>query len=170
MENLNGFCLLNGFLERMKKINSQYLQDLCLRNQHDLQNPNETYFLKEAPFLALDYGEKYCGLAWSLDGQCILPLEVVLFEDLMEKISFYLLNKSIKTLVMGLPVSAGGKENHICKRVRHLKKQIESLYGISVKLINEQYSSSLVLDIEGRKDDLAACKILEFYLQDKSRD
>lgn len=142
------------------KINPKILQDLKLRNQEISKKT------KKRSILSVDYGEKFCGLAFSPDGICVLPLLVIsnelLFETIIEKIQ----EKKIQEIVFGLPLSSDNFENKICKQVKKISKKFQKL-GYNVYLQNERFSSQNTITSKknSRIDDLAAAKILEYFLE-----
>ena len=113
--------------------------------------------------LAIDYGESKSGLAWSPDGVCAIPLEVVLTKDLLKKIQDLITQKNIKRLLFGLPISGDGQEQGLCLEIRTFAKNFASL---KTHFINERSSSQAVLLPKNlsRIDDLAAAQILEYFL------
>jgi len=144
----------------MKKISPRTLQNLELQNQEKTTSP------EAKNILALDYGEKFCGLAFSPDGICAFPLEVVETGVIEKRMKEIMNNKSIHSLIIGLPLFPDGKENKLCGVIRIFAKKFESL--VPVEFINERYSSKLVIpQQEKRIDDFAAVKILEFSFAKK---
>jgi RNase H-fold protein (predicted Holliday junction resolvase) len=144
----------------MKKISPQILQNLELQNQEKSSSQNVKNIL------ALDYGEKFCGLAFSPDGICTFPLEVVPTEKIEEKMKEVLNKKCVQGLVVGLPILPNGQENKLCGIIREFVKQFEAL--VPVEFVNERFSSKLVLPQKAdRIDDFAAVKILEFSFSKK---
>ena len=126
---------------------------------------------KLAPILAFDYGEKMSGLAWSPDGIVVFPLKVVenkSREILRETLAQTYLEKNCQQLVIGLPVSGDGNENSICKTIRDFAKNLN--IG-NIVFVNERNSSQEVIfrgksnKLKPRIDDLAAARILEYWLQ-----
>ena len=117
------------------------------------------------PILAIDYGERYTGLAWSPDGITPLPLEVVETIMLAEKISHIIAQKKIQHLVWGLPVNQAGVETPLSALITKIAQELSSL---PYTLVNERYSSQqTIASARERRDDLAAMNILEFYLDQK---
>lgn len=141
----------------MKKINQNQLSSLELQNEHAHQNQ------KKKPLLALDWGEKFCGLAWTPDGQVCLPLGIfkrTQIEDMINKIAQ---EKNITKIIVGLPISGNGTENHICKSIREF---VKNSIHISAEWSNERGSSQATISPnKNRIDDLAALQILEQYLR-----
>ncbi len=151
----------------MKKLSPRTLQNLELHNQESADS-------KDANILALDYGEKFCGLAFSPDGVCAFPLEVVETEKMEERVK-ELLNKKhalgpdrrcVQKLVIGLPILPDGRENKLCGVIRTIAKKLEK--SVPIEFVNERFSSKSVLPQKAdRIDDLSAVKILEFSFAKK---
>ncbi len=146
-----------------KKINKVFLQNMEQINAG--QNP-----AKISPILALDYGEKISGLAWSPDGVVVFPLKVVETksrENLAKIVEKTYEEKNCQQLVIGLPISGDGTENEICHKIRNFA----GFLGIkNIAFVNERNSSQEVF-FRGKKgekkriDDLAAARILEYWLE-----
>ena len=153
------------------KINSKILLDL------EMQNENLAFFFNksiEFPILAIDYGEKFSGLAYSPDGICCLALKTVAADDLLNSLDQEILLKNPKIIVLGLPLSQDQQENHICAKIRKFEKKLNKLYPkIKTVLTNERFSSQNVIKSRKLKhknqriDDLAASQILSFYLSEQ---
>jgi RNase H-fold protein (predicted Holliday junction resolvase) len=144
----------------MKKLSLQTLQNL------ELQNQEKNTSSEAKNILALDYGEKFCGFAFSPDGICAFPLEVIETEKIEARTKELLNKKCVQRMVIGLPILPDGKENKLCGIIRELAKKFEPL--VSIEFINERYSSKLVLPQKAdRIDDFAAVKILEFSFAKK---
>jgi len=144
-----------------KKIDKQILKNLELENQfHSVDNK------KNQIVLSLDYGEKFCGLAWSPDGFMIFPIGVISTENIIGEMQTIIKNRKVSHLILGLPISSDGGENEICQKIRQLGDKFKSL--LPVEFVNERFSSQSVISSENdRIDDLAAAKILQFYLAKK---
>ncbi|MCF7905644.1 RuvX/YqgF family protein [Candidatus Gracilibacteria bacterium] len=115
--------------------------------------------------LGVDFGKKFCGLAFSPDGMCIIPLEVVETSHIESRIQQILRAKKIQTIVFGLPILPDGRENSLCADIRQLAGKLQSLSRI--EFVNERFSSQTVVSRAKRKDDLAAVRILEFAFSKK---
>ena len=144
-------------MEKMRKISTTHLQSLELQNKHTRAASSQT------PLLALDWGEKFCGLAWTPDGQVCFPVGIFTQKEIETVITKFVQEKSIQKIIVGLPISGNGTENHICKSIREFVKH--SIH-IDVSWVNERGSSqATVTPRKGRIDDLAALQILEQFLQ-----
>ena len=118
--------------------------------------------------LALDYGTKFCGLAFSPDGAVVLPLMVFETENFEAEMAGVLNHRSIDLLVVGLPTSISGQKNQLCFTIQKVVKSWAEKHQLKFDWVNEQFSSRGVLAKgDKRIDDLAAVKILEFYLAKK---
>lgn len=142
------------------KIDPKILQDLKLRTQNESKN------FEKKVLLSVDYGEKFCGLAFSPDGICVFPLLVIpnkaLFETIIEKIE----EKKIQEIIFGLPLSSDNYENKICQQVKKIAQKFKKL-GYKIHFQNERFSSQNTITSKknSRIDDLAAAKILEYFLE-----
>ncbi len=144
------------------KINPHVLQSLELQNKHSVLSS------ENISLLSLDWGEKFCGLAWTPDGQVCLPLGTFPRTQIVNEITKFTQEKRAKKIIIGLPISGDGSENHICKSIRKFAKNSVSL---PIEWINERGSSQATLSPnKDRIDDLAAVHILEQYLQKQSID
>lgn len=148
----------------MKKPTSKQLLNLAA--QHERYEANTG---GKKALLAIDYGEKFCGLAVAPDGVTVLPAAVVNTPQLEEALESLIEQYAAKTIVLGMPISSDGSENHICKLVRALAGQYKNRFAtLSIVLVNERFSSQAALSPDkNRIDDLAAMQILEFYLNTK---
>ncbi len=124
------------------------------------------------PILAVDYGIKFCGLAFSPDGICIFPIDTIKHDEAAGAIIKNTENRNIKKIIFGLPLSSEGIENKICEDVRSFAKNLSKILPkiISIEFVDERFSTQNVIKPKkikpkGRIDDLAAMQILEFYLQ-----
>jgi len=144
----------------MKKINSQFLKNL------ELQNELQPQIVIQENILALDYGQKFCGLAF-LENGVVLPLGVVPRDEILAVIQREITIRNIKKIIIGLPISDNGSENEICAEIRKFSENLETL--VPFEFINERFSSQNTVFSEKneRIDDLAAAQILEFYLAKK---
>ncbi len=149
----------------MKKIDPRTLKNL------ELQNENSAKVGKSGPVLALDYGSKFCGLAFSPDGVCTLAGDVFPATDIVSEIQKMVDEKGIKKIVVGLPISGDGTENKMCAEIRSFVDTLHCNVSTPIEFINERFSSQDVIisrkekDKNDRVDDLAAMRILQFYLQ-----
>ncbi len=145
----------------MKKISTQIIKNLILENERPSHQ-------SEKNLLAIDYGIKHCGLAFSPDGICVIPLQVIDTESLAEIIQDLTGAKKFQTIIFGLPLLPDGSENKLCQEIRKQGQILKKNY--TVKYINERFSTKKTISSDNnRKDDLAAMNILEFYLAQKEK-
>lgn len=144
----------------MKKISKTTLRSMEQINS--AQNP-----AKKSPILSFDYGKKMSGLAWSPDGVVVFPIEVIDTAKSREILLQTYSDKKCQQLVIGLPISGDGTENKICKIIRDFAKSLDIE---NIEFVNERNSSQEVIfrgksnQPKPRIDDLAAARILEYYL------
>ena len=130
--------------------------------------PERSRGTKKSPILAFDYGEKFCGLAWSPDGVVVFPLEIVETAKAREKILELYKVKKCQQLVIGLPISGDGSENQVCQKIREFAKSLDIE---NIEFVNERNSSQETFfrgksnQPKQRIDDLAAARILEYWLE-----
>ncbi len=146
------------------------VKKLSKREQLNLEIQNqERMSVSQTHILSVDYGTKFTGLAFSPDGMVILPLQVVRTSELDTVLSHVVPAREIQHLLFGLPLSVSGKENTLCLKIRKIAESYAQKYGVEGHFVNEQYSSkAFENNTETRIDDLAAAKILEFYLSQKN--
>jgi len=145
----------------MKKIDPRALRSLQLQNEME---PAPVAYSE--PLLALDWGAKNCGLAWTPDGSVCLPLGVWPTDEVATAIKNFVQEKSISELIVGLPVSSDSSENDTCAHVRNFAQQFSTT--LTVIFSNERGSSQATLSPDrARIDDLAAAQILQNYLREQ---
>ena len=150
----------------MKKIDHRVLKNLEVQE-------NRISSVKPNAVLGIDYGSKFCGLAFSPDGVCALPIGVFPTEDIIPEIERIIEAKKNEKIIIGLPISADGEENETCKAIREFVENLRLKVAEPIEFINERASSKNVIRPQKKKnrkdriDDLEAMQILEFYLQQK---
>jgi len=147
---------------KKRKIDPKVMKNLELEKAHAKSKK------RSKPVLAVDYGEKFCGVAFSPDGILTVPIDVFATEKIYKKIRDLIEMKKIKKLVFGLPVSSDGTENEICAKVRALALACENLIE-EIHFENERFSTQNIKDFSSRErvDDVAAAEILKFFLERK---
>ncbi|HEY9886337.1 MAG TPA: Holliday junction resolvase RuvX [Vampirovibrionales bacterium] len=131
--------------------------------------------------ICLDVGRKKVGVAISDKTQKLAsPLKTFFskqfYQELTKVLDTY---PDVKTVLLGLPLSADGKENDSTERIRRLGSNIEARFeGISVVYENERLTSwearELLRDsgykpakIAELEDQVAAKLILQSYLNER---
>lgn len=135
--------------------------------------------------LAIDWGEKYVGLAISdplrIIAQGLDIWEIKSEEDFVSRLKRLVGDYQVKEIVLGYPISLRGHENARTQKVRHIAELIESVIGIPVKFVDERLTTMeaekvlLEGDIKRKKRKLlknkqAAVIILQKYLDSSSLD
>ncbi len=149
-------------MTKKRKIDPKILKSLELEKSHSKNKKTSN------PILAVDYGEKFCGVAFSPDGILTVPIDVFATEKIYREIRNLIESRKIKKLVFGLPISSDGTENEICAKVRALAKACENLIN-EIHFENERFSTQTVKNFSKKKrvDDVAAAVILKFFLARK---
>jgi putative Holliday junction resolvase len=127
--------------------------------------------MPEETLLAFDYGLKKIGVAIgnTLTRQA-RPLQVLrptTREQRFSAIASLLQEWRPDRLVVGLPLTTEGGEQHATLRCRRFANQLHGRYGLDVCLVDERGTSVEAQDILGNNDDddaVAAALILQRYL------
>ena len=118
--------------------------------------------------LAIDYGERFIGLAVRTIKTTIpIPLKVIDFKkELGLKIISEIINEyDIEDIVIGYPIGLNNSENRMTDLVNLFIKDI-SKFNIPIFNIDERLSSKLFNNgSKDRIDDLSALEILESYIK-----
>ncbi len=129
--------------------------------------------------LAVDYGTKNIGIAYSPDGVFSFPIGTIKKTELhkdLEAIDKIAKEKKAELIILGYPVSE--KESESAKFIRVFGERLEAHTGIKVVLQDEALTSKEVRDtghlmgkndkaMRGQKDALEAQLILMRYLEGK---
>lgn len=126
--------------------------------------------------LAIDYGTKRIGLAWSdTTFGAVLPYGLIEQESKAGKIKELgkLINsEKIDLLVVGFPTSLNGAENKNTERIKGFIFELQKNISIPIEYYDERFSSQAA-DAMGEggasRDEKSAMVILEGYLQSKKR-
>jgi putative Holliday junction resolvase len=118
--------------------------------------------------IAFDFGLKRIGVAV---GNTLLrqatPLPVIVAartDDKFAAISALLEAWQPATLVVGLPLHPDGAEHEMTARCRRFANQLHGRYDIPAMLVDERYSSAVLLQRRGEHiDSEAAALILQQY-------
>ncbi|OGH69042.1 MAG: hypothetical protein A3D53_02555 [Candidatus Magasanikbacteria bacterium RIFCSPHIGHO2_02_FULL_45_10] len=121
--------------------------------------------------LAIDYGTKRLGLAWSdTTLGVILPFGTIEGDTLPRKITALvnvLKRERVDKLVVGYPLSADGKEGKNTERVQKFVFELQKQISIPIDYHDERFSS-YGADAMGdgvTRDERSAMFILEGYLE-----
>ncbi len=118
--------------------------------------------------LAIDYGERFIGLAVRTIKTTIpIPLKVIDFKKELglKIISEIIKEYDIEDIVIGYPIGLNNSENRMTDLVNLFIKDI-SKFNIPIFKIDERLSSKLFNNgSKDRIDDLSALEILESYIK-----
>lgn len=122
--------------------------------------------------VGLDYGRKRTGMAARLQG-VVLPLDPVRgsWERIEERLGALSAAWGDITVVLGLPLTASGRETHLSKEVSALAERLRGR-GYAVVLQKEAGTTREALETcpetgkGGGLDSTAACLILKRYLKE----
>jgi RNase H-fold protein (predicted Holliday junction resolvase) len=141
-----------------KKINKKALESLCL------ENSQENLFTAK-PSIAIDFGEKKCGIVGSSNGLCAVSLGIIETAKIFDFTIKYCQGKKISTIILGLPLSSSGEENELCLEIKKLGKKF-SRENFTIHFHNERYTSAICKSyVSGGKnyDDLSALRIWDGF-------
>lgn len=137
-----------------------------------MKDPKENLSIN---ILGVDYGETNIGLALGNNG-VVAPLKVIPGNDLNS--AAYAINKiivenNIKTIVLGIPLTAENKETRKSIIVRRFAKLLKTVtkrpvvfqneYGSSIEALNEALTINISRKKRKSNDHLAAALILKMY-------
>jgi putative Holliday junction resolvase len=126
--------------------------------------------LKPGHRIAIDYGEKWIGIAMSdSSGLIASPVGTIAATDLEEELLKISEQNSISTIYVGLPIHLSGDEGLSAAKARALAGRINLLNIAPVRLVDERLSTSSAtsdksLIAKFGIDALAAVEILKFAL------
>lgn len=127
--------------------------------------------------LGIDVGTVRVGLAIAQDGH-IAPLEITKKSQgsAERKILRIIKELDIQTLVIGLPLSDDNSESPQCESVRAFAHRLSKRTSVPIVFQDEYLSSAEAHERSFRQrnsakyiDDIAACIILERYLENNNR-
>lgn len=135
--------------------------------------------------LAIDYGERRLGIALSDPlGLCAFPLTVIDMkgkEDWKEELRKIIQEKDVEKIILGLPLTLGGKEGELAKRVREFREWLISEFNLEVELVDERFTSEIARktlrtegktekEMRGKLDMYSSAQLLQTYLDMKKRE
>lgn len=126
--------------------------------------------------LAIDFGTKRIGLAWSDTALgVVLPFGLVEVKGEREKVkelSELVLSDRVDKIVVGFPIGLNGKENANTERVKKFVFELQKHTAVPVDFFDERFSSQAgdALGSDGAsRDEKAAMSILEGYLERRKK-
>ncbi|MEO0896756.1 MAG: Holliday junction resolvase RuvX [Bacteroidota bacterium] len=129
--------------------------------------------------LAIDYGKKRTGLAWSDPNQIIASaLETVGTEDLQAYVKSLFDREEIETIVLGMPTKLDGSDTDITAEVRLFEAHLKQAYPqVKIELWDERFTSKMAMQAlissgmskkkrrnKGEIDKMAATIMLQEYM------
>ena len=136
--------------------------------------------------LGIDFGLKKIGLALAdSEIKIAMPSDIIYYsskKELIEKIRKIIIEKEIKKIIIGLPLSFDFQETEMSQKVRNFGIIIEKEFLLPIDFQNEMFSSKQIENMEfeakrkikSRKpkqfqdvDNQSAALILESYLAEK---
>ena len=119
--------------------------------------------------IAIDYGERYIGLALKKNSITSPYAYKVLDSksiDVVDEIKQTLLEHKIDEIVIGYPIGLNAHKTRMSNVVdEFIKNKLKSITNIPIHKIDERMTSKLTNDNSVRNDDLAALEILNSYLK-----
>ena len=144
-----------------------------------MKDPKENLSIN---ILGVDYGETNIGLALG-NNVVVAPLKVIPGNDLNS--AAYAINKiivenNIKTIVLGIPLTAENKETRKSIIVRRFAKLLKTVtkrpvvfqneYGSSIEALNEALTINISRKKRKSNDHLAAALILKMYYNELDKE
>ena len=119
--------------------------------------------------IAIDYGERYIGLALKKN-TITSPYAYKVLDsysiDILDEIKQTLLEHKIDEIVIGYPIGLNAHETRMSNVVdEFIENDLKSIANIPIHKIDERMTSKLTNDNSVRNDDLAALEILNSYLK-----
>jgi len=132
-------------------------------------------------YLAIDYGDKYTGLAICDPAETIAsPLAVIEGQkDLIKKIADIVATENVEAVVLGLPLNMDGSKGSQAEYVSRFAERLKTHLQIPVHFQDERLSSFAAekklapaeftrKKKKKRLDAIAAAEILEAFLEQKN--
>ena len=125
--------------------------------------------------LAVDYGKKNIGLAWTDTAiGVVLPFGVIANKESIiknQELIELIKKERVEKIILGLPLGLDGEENENTKKVRTFGDELKKETGLSVEFIDERFTSRLADAMGGgaTRDEKAAMGILQSYLDRQNK-
>ena len=118
--------------------------------------------------LAIDYGERFLGLAVRTTKTSIpIPVDVIDKKktDPQKQIDTFIENYSINEIIVGYPIGMNNSKNRMSDLVDEFINYLQK-YNISIHKVDERFSSD-IYETNGKEriDDLSALQLLETYIR-----
>lgn len=130
--------------------------------------------------LAIDFGEKRCGLAVTDPLQIIAsPLETIDSKNITDYLKDYFEKEEVDKIILGMPVDMNGLATLTTQKVIHFKTKLKATFPtkeiieIDERLTSIMAQRSIIHSVKSKKkrrdkgliDRVSAAIILESYLQ-----
>ena len=133
--------------------------------------------------IAIDYGNKRTGLAWTDPLQIIASgLETVPTGELLPKLQTLVSEEDVEGFVLGWPTRLDGSDTNSTESVRQFSNRLRKVFpDLYIELWDEQFTSKMAVQAlvqagvkkkkrreKGAIDRMSATLILKDYLESKS--
>ncbi len=119
--------------------------------------------------IAIDYGERYVGLALkkqSINSAYAYKVLDSKSLDVLDEIKQSLIDHEIDEIVIGYPIGLNSHQTRMSKVVdEFIENDLKSITTIPIHKVDERMTSKLTNDKTIRNDDLAALEILNSHLK-----
>ena len=119
--------------------------------------------------IAIDYGERYVGLALkkqSINSAYAYKVLDSKSLDVLDEIKQSLIDHEIDEIVIGYPIGLNSHQTRMSKVVdEFIENDLKSITTVPIHKVDERMTSKLTNDNSIRNDDLAALEILNSHLK-----
>ena len=119
--------------------------------------------------IAIDYGERYVGLALkkqSINSAYAYKVLDSKSLDVLDEIKQSLIDHEIDEIVIGYPIGLNSHQTRMSKVVdEFIENDLKSITSVPIHKVDERMTSKLTNDKTIRNDDLAALEILNSHLK-----
>ena len=119
--------------------------------------------------IAIDYGERYVGLALkkqSINSAYAYKVLDSKSLDVLDEIKQSLIDHEIDEIVIGYPIGLNANQTRMSNAVdEFIENDLKSITTVPIHKVDERMTSKLTNDKTIRNDDLAALEILNSHLK-----
>ena len=119
--------------------------------------------------IAIDYGERYVGLALkkqSINSAYAYKVLDSKSLDVLDEIKQSLIDHEIDEIVIGYPIGLNSHQTRMSNVVdKFIENDLKSITNVPIHKVDERMTSKLTNDKTIRNDDLAALEILNSHLK-----
>ena len=119
--------------------------------------------------IAIDYGERYVGLALkkqSINSAYAYKVLDSKSFDVLDEIKQSLIDHEIDEIVIGYPIGLNAHQTRMSNAVdEFIENDLKSITTVPIQKVDERMTSKLTNDNSIRNDDLAALEILNSHLK-----